>query len=121
MTYVSFDYRYQGASGECAGTSFKQALDHAKNDFLKRRGYPITHPKFKIMKAELRDAPFLLSLSPLAARRYKELYLAFREGQLRGDEIKTLDDFQAIIKSKEEFNERHRIGTHRPTAPAVAR
>lgn len=109
---IGFDFTYQGAEGQCHGVSFSQALDHAKLAFLKVRGVGVTHPKFRIEKAKLKDAPFFLKLSPISARRYQELYLAYREGQISEAGKANLACYQSIIKDKEEFNERHRIGNH---------
>jgi hypothetical protein len=109
-TLVSFNYTYHGAEGSCSGISFAQALDHAKLDFLRQRGISLNHPKFRIEKAKLRDEPFRLSLSSLALRRYKELWLAYREDQLNVAGKATLADYQSIIKAKEKFNELNRIG-----------
>jgi hypothetical protein len=119
-TLINFDYTYQGAEGHCQGVSFKQALDHAKLDFLKNRGFTLKHPKFLLEKSKLKDAPFSLRLSPLSARRYQELYLAFREGQLSEAGKALLADYSNIIKAKEEFNERHRIGVPVRTRTTVA-
>lgn len=108
-TEVGFEYSYNGRHGFVRALSFKQALDHAKVNYLVQIGYGPKHPKFRLKKAELRDEPFRLRLSDLSFARYKELYLGFREDQLSEGGKATLSDFQAIIKDKEKFNELHHL------------
>jgi len=108
-TEVGFEYSYNGRQGFVRATSFRQALDHAKVNYLVQIGYGPRHPKFRLKKSELSDAPFKLKFSDLSFQRYKELYLGFREDQLSESGKATLSDFQTIIKDKEKFNELHHL------------
>lgn len=105
---ILFDYRLGSLSGQCVGTSFKQALDRAKYNFvIKHCRVDPKSGKFLVEKGKLKDADFRLSLAEPALDRYRRLYRAYQQGDISQEQLDQLNQFQQIFKEKDAYHESH--------------
>lgn len=100
MNKLDFDYVLLNEVGTCRGVSVSQAIDHAKVRYLSRRGIKVNTPVFRFEKPKLSAYPITLSLAEAHIKRFKELYRARKDDDLRTGELEELERLSSIIKDK---------------------